>query len=79
MAASTGSSGGETAATGEPAHAVSLLRGLSALRAERSLLDVTVVAGGREFGAHRAVLAAASGYFRAMFGGALRGDRKSVV
>ncbi|NWT70857.1 KLH21 protein, partial [Prunella himalayana] len=67
------------AATGEPAHAVSLLRGLSALRAERSLLDVTVVAGGREFGAHRAVLAAASGYFRAMFGGALRESRAERV
>ncbi|NXT36970.1 KLH21 protein, partial [Pelecanoides urinatrix] len=80
MAASAGSSGGGTAAaTGEPAHAVSLLRGLSALRAERSLLDVTVVAGGREFGAHRAVLAAASGYFRAMFGGALRESRAERV
>ncbi|NXH25303.1 KLH21 protein, partial [Myiagra hebetior] len=67
------------AVTGEPAHAVSLLRGLSALRAERSLLDVTVVAGGREFGAHRAVLAAASGYFRAMFGGALRESRAERV
>ena len=73
MAASAGGGGtAAAAAVGEPAHAVSLLRGLSALRAERSLLDVTVVAGGREFGAHRAVLAAASGYFRAMFGGALR-------
>lgn len=83
MAANTGSSGtaaaAAAAATGEPAHAVSLLRGLSALRAERSLLDVTVVAGGREFGAHRAVLAAASGYFRAMFGGALREARAERV
>lgn len=81
MAASTGSGGtaAAAAATGEPAHAVSLLRGLSALRAERSLLDVTVVAGGREFGAHRAVLAAASGYFRAMFGGALREARAERV
>ncbi|PKU35052.1 kelch-like protein 21 [Limosa lapponica baueri] len=79
MAASTGGGGTAAAATGEPAHAVSLLRGLSALRAERSLLDVTVVAGGREFGAHRAVLAAASGYFRAMFGGALREARAERV
>uniref|UniRef100_A0A8C9EYB1 BTB domain-containing protein n=1 Tax=Pavo cristatus TaxID=9049 RepID=A0A8C9EYB1_PAVCR len=53
--------------------------GAFALRAERSLLDVTVVAGGREFGAHRAVLAAASGYFRAMFGGALREARAERV
>lgn len=82
MATSTGGGGtaaAAAAAAGEPAHAVSLLRGLSALRAERSLLDVTVVAGGREFGAHRAVLAAASGYFRAMFGGALREARAERV
>jgi len=80
MAASAGGGGtAAAAAVGEPAHAVSLLRGLSALRAERSLLDVTLLAGGREFGAHRAVLAAASGYFRAMFGGALREARAERV
>ncbi|XP_060115195.1 kelch-like protein 21 [Heteronotia binoei] len=64
----------------EAAHGTALLRGLAALRAERCLLDVTLVAGsGREFGAHRAVLAAASGYFRAMFGGALREARAERV
>nr|XP_056721150.1 kelch-like protein 21 [Euleptes europaea] len=66
--------------SGEAAHGASLLRGLASLRAERCLLDVTLVAGGgREFGAHRAVLAAASGYFRAMFGGALRESRAERV
>ncbi|KAJ6666104.1 hypothetical protein lerEdw1_001008 [Lerista edwardsae] len=63
----------------EGAHAVAVLRGLEALRAERSLLDVTLVAGEAEFGAHRAVLAAASGYFRAMFGGGLRESRAARV
>ncbi|XP_067328981.1 kelch-like protein 21 [Anolis sagrei] len=55
----------------ESEHACGLLRGLGLLRAERALLDVTLLAGGAEFGAHRAVLAASSGYFRAMFGGGL--------
>ncbi|XP_020655656.3 kelch-like protein 21 isoform X2 [Pogona vitticeps] len=64
---------------GEAAHASAVLRGLAALRAERALLDVTLVAGGGEFGAHRAVLAAASGYFRAMFGGGLREARAARV
>nr|XP_016854729.1 PREDICTED: kelch-like protein 21 [Anolis carolinensis] len=55
----------------ESEHACRVLRGLGLLRAERALLDVTLLAGGAEFGAHRAVLAASSGYFRAMFGGGL--------
>ncbi|XP_053136925.1 kelch-like protein 21 isoform X2 [Hemicordylus capensis] len=64
----------------ETAQAVLVLRGLRALRAERALLDVTLVAEGEaEFGAHRAVLAAASGYFRAMFGGGLREARAARV
>ncbi|XP_026576651.1 kelch-like protein 21 [Pseudonaja textilis] len=64
----------------EAAHASALLRGLAALRSERALLDVTLLAGtGEEFGAHRAVLAAASGYFRAMFAGGLREARASRV
>ncbi|KAJ7306513.1 hypothetical protein JRQ81_009869 [Phrynocephalus forsythii] len=63
----------------EAAHASSVLRGLASLRAERALLDVTLLAGGGEFGAHRAVLAAASAYFRAMFGGGLREARAARV
>ncbi|XP_053256434.1 kelch-like protein 21 [Podarcis raffonei] len=70
---------GEEATAEEAAHASALLRGLCALRAERALLDVTLLAGGGEFGAHRAVLAAASGYFRAMFGGGLREARAARV
>lgn len=64
----------------DPAHALSLLRGLSQLRAERKFLDVTLeAAGGRDFPAHRAVLAAASPYFRAMFAGQLRESRAERV
>uniref|UniRef100_A0A8D0AZC8 Kelch like family member 21 n=1 Tax=Salvator merianae TaxID=96440 RepID=A0A8D0AZC8_SALMN len=64
----------------EAAHAAEVLRGLGALRAERALLDVTLEAeGGAAFEAHRAVLAAASGYFRAMFVGGLREARERRV
>lgn len=61
----------------DPAHALSLLRGLSQLRAERKFLDVTLeAAGGRDF-RRTAPLAAASPYFRAMFAGQLREPRRA--
>ncbi|XP_064467477.1 kelch-like protein 26 [Ornithodoros turicata] len=50
-----------------PSHTGTLLNGLNSLRSRGQLLDVTLIAGGREFHAHRAVLAACSDYFRAMF------------
>ncbi|XP_042334688.1 kelch-like protein 21 [Sceloporus undulatus] len=75
MASSSSEVGGPS-----PRHACGLLRGLAGLRAEGALLDVTLVSeGGGEFGAHRAVLAAASGYFRAMFAGGLRESRARRV
>ena len=42
-------------------------QGLQHLRANIDLCDVTLVAGEREFRAHRVVLASSSPYFRAMF------------
>ncbi|KAJ6651950.1 hypothetical protein lerEdw1_015892 [Lerista edwardsae] len=45
-----------------------LLEGLEALRSREALCDVTLEAGGVAFPAHRAVLAAASGYCRGRFG-----------
>ncbi|CAM1308491.1 Uncharacterised protein g4868 [Pycnogonum litorale] len=50
-----------------PSHTSSLLKGLNALRNKELLLDVTLIAGGHEFKAHRVVLASCSEYFRAMF------------
>ncbi|EEC01886.1 conserved hypothetical protein [Ixodes scapularis] len=60
-------------------HANILLNGLNSLRARGQLLDVTLIAGGREFKAHRAVLAACSDYFRAMFTDAMRESRQPEI
>lgn len=43
---------------------VELLRGMETLRVNRELTDVTVCVQGHDFLCHRAVLAAASQYFR---------------
>ncbi|NXU58138.1 KLHL6 protein, partial [Turnix velox] len=51
---------------------LALQDGLENLRRENSLTDVTLCVDGREFSCHRAVLAAASNYFRAMFCNNLR-------
>ncbi|ELU06015.1 hypothetical protein CAPTEDRAFT_208218 [Capitella teleta] len=48
-------------------HSASVLTGLNALREKDQLFDVTLVADGQSFGAHRVALAASSDYFRAMF------------
>ncbi|KAG5900505.1 hypothetical protein JTB14_010915 [Gonioctena quinquepunctata] len=48
-------------------HQSTLLEGLNSLREREELLDITLVIEGRVFKAHRAVLAACSDYFRAMF------------
>ena len=44
-----------------------LLEGLNTLRQEGTFCDVTIVVDGREFQVHKAVLSAASPYFKAMF------------
>lgn len=62
-----------------PSHTGTLLSGLNALRAEGLLLDVTLVAEGEAFQAHRVVLASCSDYFRAMFTDAMRESRQSEI
>ena len=44
-----------------------LLQGISNLKDQNELCDVTIKIGGRVFHAHKAILAATSDYFRAMF------------
>ncbi|KAJ8918607.1 hypothetical protein NQ315_013113 [Exocentrus adspersus] len=48
-------------------HQANLLEGLNSLRQKGALLDITLVIEGTVFRAHKAVLAACSDYFRAMF------------
>eukprot|EP00058_Branchiostoma_floridae_P022545 XP_002608035.1 hypothetical protein BRAFLDRAFT_263424 [Branchiostoma floridae] len=49
------------------AHSTALLQGLQELRLENLLVDVILCVSGKEIPCHRNVLAACSGYFRAMF------------
>ncbi|XP_078589204.1 kelch-like protein 24 [Branchiostoma floridae x Branchiostoma japonicum] len=49
------------------AHSTALLQGLQELRSENLLVDVILCVSGKEIPCHRNVLAACSGYFRAMF------------
>ena len=48
-------------------HAVQILQNLDLLRTKSNLCDIVIVCGGRSIQAHRVVLSAFSGYFRAMF------------
>lgn len=55
-----------------PSHTGTLLCGLQALRCKGLLIDVTLIAEGKSFSAHKAVLASCSDYFRAMFTDAMK-------
>ena len=56
-----------------------LMAGFEELRREGLLCDITLQTEGRSITAHRTVLAAASLYFRAMFGGNFKEAKKDVV
>nr|XP_018918256.1 PREDICTED: kelch-like protein 26 [Bemisia tabaci] len=62
-----------------PSHMGTLLSGLYALRTQGLLLDVTLLAGGDSFKAHRVVLASCSDYFRAMFTDAMKEARQKEI
>ncbi|XP_061925096.1 kelch-like protein 6 [Entelurus aequoreus] len=59
--------------------AMELQRGMENLRVNLELTDVTVCVQGQDFPCHRAVLAAASQYFRAMFCSGLKESRDERV
>ncbi|KAJ8252144.1 hypothetical protein COCON_G00214560 [Conger conger] len=63
----------------KPSHPDSVLTHLNTLRKRRMFTDVTLWAGDRPFPCHRAVLAACSRYFEAMFSGGLRESVDSEV
>ncbi|XP_078054607.1 kelch-like protein 26 isoform X2 [Mustelus asterias] len=60
-------------------HSATLLRGLALLRAREQLLDVVLMVNAVMFRVHRAVLAACSDYFRAMFTGGMREAGQDVI
>ncbi|KAG4067485.1 hypothetical protein HA402_002762 [Bradysia odoriphaga] len=60
-------------------HTNTLLQGFNDLRNQDFLLDVTLLADGKSFKAHRAVLAACSDYFRAMFTDAMKESTQSEI
>lgn len=62
-----------------PSHCGILLTGLDSLRSKEQLLDITLLAEGQSFRAHRAVLAACSDYFRAMFTDAMLESRQNEI
>uniref|UniRef100_A0A3Q2TK83 Kelch like family member 6 n=1 Tax=Fundulus heteroclitus TaxID=8078 RepID=A0A3Q2TK83_FUNHE len=59
--------------------ALELQRGMETLRVNRELTDVTLCVQGQDFPCHRAILAAASQYFRAMFCSGLRETHEERV
>lgn len=60
-------------------YADSVLMHLNVLRKQRLFTDVLLHAGSRSFPCHRAVLAACSRYFEAMFSGGLRESQAKEV
>jgi len=62
-----------------PDHAARILSQLSAMRTDRASTDTVLVAGETEVMCHRAVLAASSPYFHAMFHSTLRESREQRI
>ena len=60
-------------------HAQGVLRKVHSLRCQKKLCDVVLRAGGEELHTHRAILAACSAYFLAMFTHELREREQEVV
>lgn len=63
----------------ESHHSARLLAGLRHLQECSQLFDVTLVAEGQEFPAHRVVLASCSDYFHAMFTNGLKESSQQSV
>ncbi|XP_014244123.1 kelch-like protein 26 [Cimex lectularius] len=62
-----------------PSHNATILSGLNVLRSKGHLLDITLIAQGETFQAHKVVLASCSDYFRAMFTDAMKESRQSEI
>ncbi|XP_061739447.1 kelch-like protein 26 isoform X1 [Nerophis ophidion] len=62
-----------------PSHSATLLQGLSVLRSQGQLLDVVLAVNEERFQVHKAVLAACSDYFRAMFTGGMKESNQNAI
>uniref|UniRef100_A0A3Q2Z5I8 BTB domain-containing protein n=1 Tax=Hippocampus comes TaxID=109280 RepID=A0A3Q2Z5I8_HIPCM len=62
-----------------PCHSAILLQGLSILRAQGQLLDVVLAINEERFQVHKAVLAACSDYFRAMFTCGMKESNQNTI
>ncbi|KAF5279209.1 hypothetical protein FQR65_LT03456 [Abscondita terminalis] len=60
-------------------HPSSILAGFQSLRERKLLFDITLIVGRKHFKAHKAVLAACSDYFRAMFTEPMLESRQNEV
>ncbi|CAH1779042.1 unnamed protein product [Owenia fusiformis] len=60
-------------------HERAVMKGLNALRDKKLLFDITLIAEGKEFKAHKAVLASCSEYFRAMFTDEMKECKLDVI
>ena len=74
-----GDGGGMASCYLDKKHAGILLSGLNELRLKDELCDVTILVEGKAVRAHRAVLAASSQYFNAMFTSRLCERYKNMV
>jgi hypothetical protein len=63
----------------ESHHSARLMAGLRYLRDRNQLFDVTLRVEGREFSAHRVVLASCSDYFHAMFTNGLKESSQQSI
>uniref|UniRef100_A0A3Q2XNH9 Kelch-like family member 26 n=2 Tax=Hippocampus comes TaxID=109280 RepID=A0A3Q2XNH9_HIPCM len=62
-----------------PSHSATLLQGLSMLRAQGQLLDMVLTINEERFQVHKAVLAACSDYFRAMFTCGMKESNQNTI
>lgn len=62
-----------------PEHGMKILQGLNKLKNDKILCDVTLIAEGHRFEAHRVILVSCSDYFRSMFTSGMRESNQREI
>lgn len=62
-----------------PEHGMKILQGLNKLKNDKILCDVTLIAEGQKFEAHRVVLVSCSDYFRSMFTSGMKESNQKEI